>query len=364
MHITIAIPSFNRAEYLKKNIAAIMKLNLTSNIKLSICVANSASTDDTRSYLDELAKKNQNVFIFNAQLNDENRNMGCLSSIIPDDVDWVWFLGDDDIIVDPDAILKINNLVSQENFSFVHVTQYRRSKNTKKIVSGSLEELCNEFGYTDILGWISSLVVKRCFFVQALKEAQKKITSEWNRVSAFNQSFFLYKQLFNKKCAFFDAGLVDPQDLKQTKESIKRWAHENMPARYLLVIDDLLELNEMSMLPPKINTIFFRYLNINLWDRWLIYLLNETIRNDIDMEIKLSKKKLAEFNYNWEKLMNFCELLVDVNVKKYVLNTIKTSMGLCIKYLFDPSHQDAYRTFIVDHINLLNRSVYDFKSHL
>ena len=57
MHIAIAIPTFNRAEYLKKNIAAIMELNLTSNIKLSICVANSASTDDTRSYLDELAKK-------------------------------------------------------------------------------------------------------------------------------------------------------------------------------------------------------------------------------------------------------------------------------------------------------------------
>ena len=82
------------------------------------------------------------------------------------------------------------------------------------------------------------------------------------------------------------------------------------------------------------------------------------------MEVKLSKKNLAEFNYNWEKLMNFCELLGDVNVKKYVLNTIKTSMGLCIKYLFDLNHQDAYRTFIVDHINLLNRSVYDFKSHL
>ena len=214
----------------------------------------------TQVILDELAKKNQNVFIFNEQLNDENRNMGCLSSIIPDDVDWV-VLGDDDIIVDPDAILKINNLVSRDNFSFVHVTQYRRSKNTKKIVSGNLEELCNEFGYTDILGWISSLVVKRSFFVQALKEAQKKITSEWNRVSAFNQSFFLYKQLFNKKCAFFDAGLVDPQDLKQTNESIKEMGTRKYASSILTIIDDLLQLKKMGMLPSKINTIFsiFKY---------------------------------------------------------------------------------------------------------
>ena len=40
------------------------------------------------------------------------------------------------------------------------------------------------------------------------------------------------------------------------------------------------------------------------------------------MEIKLSKKNLAEFNYNWEKLMNFCELLVDVNVKKSMFSIL------------------------------------------
>ena len=83
--------------------------------------------------------------------------------------------------------------------------------------------------------------------------------------------------------------MVDPQDIRQTEESIKRWAHENMPARYLNVIDDFQLLNNYNLLPKKLNTIFFRYQNINLWDRWIRYLLNETVRADIPLENKLNQ---------------------------------------------------------------------------
>ena len=71
---------------------------------------------------------------------------------------------------------------------------------------------------------------------------------------------------------------------------------------------------------------------------------------------------LAEFNNNWEKLIKFCDLIADNNVQKYVLNIIKTSMGLCVKYLFDDYHREAYKIFIIDQINLLKTSCYDFKT--
>ena len=71
MHIVIAIPTFNRFEYLKKNISIILKQNLNSKIKLSICISNTASTDSTEEYLNSLYKDNKNIFIINKQINNE-----------------------------------------------------------------------------------------------------------------------------------------------------------------------------------------------------------------------------------------------------------------------------------------------------
>ena len=246
MHFVFAIPTFNRVSYLKKNIEALVNQNLNSKVNISICVSNTASSDDTMNYLNNLKETNKNVFINNKKLENENENLGSLASIIPSDADWVWYLGDDDILMKDDALLKVVNLIENNNIDFIHVSQYRRSNRNEELIHKSVSELCNTMGYTEILGWISSLIVKRIFFVQALEAAQTKMSKNCDKVSAFTHSYFFYKELYDKKGVFYNSGLVDPQDIRQTEESIKRWAHENMPARYLNVMDDFQLLNNYN----------------------------------------------------------------------------------------------------------------------
>ena len=51
MHLTIAIPTFNRCEYLKKNIDYFDKLLKPTDVRISLTISNSASVDGTADFL-------------------------------------------------------------------------------------------------------------------------------------------------------------------------------------------------------------------------------------------------------------------------------------------------------------------------
>ena len=161
MHFVIAIPTFNRFEYLKKNISAIKKQKINSNFKLSICISNSASSDETGDFLRSLSQEDENIIVFNDNLHDEYVNPGCMASIIPHDADWVWFLGDDDIYVDDNAIVDVINVILNNNVDYIHVSQSRRSNKTFQLILDKAENLANRFGYLEFFGWMSSLVIKK-----------------------------------------------------------------------------------------------------------------------------------------------------------------------------------------------------------
>ena len=57
MHLTIAIPTYNRCEYLKKNIESFDKVRRPNGIKLSLTISNSASEDSTEAYLEKISKR-------------------------------------------------------------------------------------------------------------------------------------------------------------------------------------------------------------------------------------------------------------------------------------------------------------------
>ena len=46
-----------------------------------------------------------------------------MAGIIPHDADWVWFLGDDDIYVDDNAIVDVINVILNNNVDYIHVSQ-------------------------------------------------------------------------------------------------------------------------------------------------------------------------------------------------------------------------------------------------
>ena len=147
MHLTIAIPTYNRCEYLKKNIEYFDKVRRPDGIKLSLTISNSASEDSTEAYLEKISKERQDIFLFNKRMEWNGGNYGYLSNTIPDDADWVWFMGDDDYLSHEESLEKVCDLLLRENanadFGFVHACQARRSRDTGAVVSDTTFNLCN-----------------------------------------------------------------------------------------------------------------------------------------------------------------------------------------------------------------------------
>ena len=65
MHVVVAIPTFNRCSYLKTNIEHFKKQVVSDDIRLSLAVSNSASSDGTSDFLKNLVNEGGDVSVYN-----------------------------------------------------------------------------------------------------------------------------------------------------------------------------------------------------------------------------------------------------------------------------------------------------------
>ena len=151
---------------------------LPENAQISLAISNSASTDETEAFLKDFSSSRQDVSVFNKLTDWSGGNYGYLCEALPEDADWVWFMGDDDYLADPHALQKICEILIEKNddpeFKFVHACQARRSLETGRIIHDSIMGLCNQFGYTEKFGWISSVIMRKQPFVNALKKVNQR----------------------------------------------------------------------------------------------------------------------------------------------------------------------------------------------
>ena len=163
LKIAIAIPTYNRLEKLKFALSKIEAQEIDDRFELFCVISNIGSIDGTTEFLNQLNHKNINYVIWNKL--DENiyLNWRRCSEAIPEDIDWVWFHGDDDFLTNDQVIKGLVNIIEQEaciETSLIHICQARRSRSTGRIIKDNLFDLCNQLGYHEILGWMSSLVVR------------------------------------------------------------------------------------------------------------------------------------------------------------------------------------------------------------
>ena len=83
-------------------------------------------------------------------------------------------MGDDDYLYDSEAIASVCEVLTHhhhdDQFAFLHACQARRSRNTRAVTVEDVSTLCNMYGYTEMLGWISSIVMRKDLFINALKK--------------------------------------------------------------------------------------------------------------------------------------------------------------------------------------------------
>lgn len=368
MHLVIAIPTFNRHQNLKRNIQSITDQTIPDGIKISIAISNSASTDDTDKYLWELSTKNNNIVIFNRQTGWTGGNYGHLASIIPKDADWVWFMGDDDYLPTREIIKTVSEVLSQtssKQLAFLHACQARRSTGSGKIIEDTLLNLCNRLGYTELLGWISSMIVRQDFFVKILKKIDARVQLARNESvlgqshSAFFHSSYFLQDLFDQKAAFIDLPLVEPQDEIMTDATRERWHYENMSERYIYIMDDLERLVTSGVPLKNLSKNFFRYHEYSLWDRFMSHQL--TVMRDYasgsnDERVHASIQRFVE---NWRRISSTMTYLKCPVVKKQLTSSIEMSIGLC-NLLIEKNFDGKIVELLSRQLELLSIRSYDF----
>ena len=177
MKIAIAIPTFNRVEYLRKAVQSVLDQVHDHGVELYIVISNIASTDGTGDYLDQLNKDQENVIVYNQP--EDNRiypNPYFLASVIPEDIDWVWFMGDDDYLMQENSVQIVSEHIKEhqeKDLCFLHACQGRTSRSTGLVRFAEIFDLCNEFGYHEILGWFSSIVLRKSEFVASMNELRE-----------------------------------------------------------------------------------------------------------------------------------------------------------------------------------------------
>lgn len=96
--LSICIPTFNRAEFLKECLASIIpQLNGSIGEKVEVVISDNGSTDHTKKIAEEFLTKYKNIRYFkNAENIGFDRNV--LSAVEKAKGDYCWLLGDDDAL--------------------------------------------------------------------------------------------------------------------------------------------------------------------------------------------------------------------------------------------------------------------------
>jgi glycosyltransferase involved in cell wall biosynthesis len=140
--LSICIPTFNRAKYIKQSLDILIPEAEVYNI--AIYISNNASSDDTIQIL--LEYKYEYLFIKNQKTNiGIDKNM--LEVIKLNKAKYYWLIGDDDIII-PNSLGNLLKQINEKNPDIMIVNAFFISENLNKIDNSLLNININE-QYTD-----------------------------------------------------------------------------------------------------------------------------------------------------------------------------------------------------------------------
>lgn len=303
MKLLVVIPTWNRADYLDKAIYAIAGArSRAKNCTVELFISDNCSSDHTP---EVVARWQQVAPWIHGRRWEEHSGIwaeilerALLNSGL--EYDYLWLQGDDDWITDSAAYSKLTEALeasAEDPPAIAHCCATRRAlPGEGSILAGSTEDLCNTYGWHDLLGWISSLVISRDTVDRMMASVQFKMSPP----SAFVHSEALFEAAYGRTMLILTSGFIDPQDKEQTPECKERWAKSNVGEAYWNILPGLLSLKQRGVIKTPLTLGFFRYLTYSFWDRFAVQIMNLASIPDTSAEVLVAKLDL---------LRSFAELL-------------------------------------------------------
>jgi glycosyltransferase involved in cell wall biosynthesis len=122
MMLSICIPTYNRAAHLANCLNSIILSKLRSNLKFQVCISDNHSTDET----EKVVRHAQSAIEIKYHKNTKNLGItrNFLNVVSMADGDFVWLIGDDDLLL-PSAIIELYKLIdAHPTVDFFYVNSF------------------------------------------------------------------------------------------------------------------------------------------------------------------------------------------------------------------------------------------------
>ena len=241
--LTIAIPTFNRNESLKRNLALLLP-QLTSECRLMI-LDNCSPTpvDETlRELLSGFPEVNCEIVRHAANIGGNANILRCIERC---QTPWVWILGDDDPPF-PAAIATILTEI-EANADCMVLNFSTDSKREKEWTTRGVDELAQTLDGSADLPWISNSVYRTEPFKANLKFGYQYIYSMLPHIAVM-----LMALGEGGKCAFARASLVDSETRDVELRPEQQWSVVNLALGFPILFDLPLSLGARQKLFEKL----------------------------------------------------------------------------------------------------------------
>lgn len=309
--IGIAIPTFNRANRLEKSLGDLLNQIIKSEKKqfLSVMVSDNGSTDTSADVIkkySEIFKKNN--ILFSSHSFSENRGFDAnvLACYEDHGSDYVWFLSDDDNVIDG----AINSIIEDiqkfsPNVLYYNFDQYPYGLESPYIKATTLYEYIDEKNIqsiSKIIDWpkLTSLVIRK----MELSEKVKAVESGFMHVALAIQTGLDHgRVLHSAKC------IARPDDDFKDHIDFPPYIGNNLYKMVSLVLHlnnkteiyDHLEIKTTDPLTSSMNTLGSYYRGRFVLTPELKSELYSTVRYEL-RNLKIAKVKMAELVLSTVKL--------------------------------------------------------------
>jgi len=188
--LAIAIPTYNRAAILKEDI--LLMLGEIKKFSIPIYISDDSTNDETEFFFQEIKKEYEYIFYFkNSPGLGHDRN--CLNTIGLPEEDYIWYLGDSNIIK-PNGIERILDVIKNDEYDFVCVNVESRllDLSDRLIIEGN--ELLVD------LGWHLTMTSVTVYS----KSIQSKLSElDLNKCKNFPQTALIFEKFAQENCRLF-----------------------------------------------------------------------------------------------------------------------------------------------------------------
>ena len=227
MKLSICIPTYNRSKHLKNCLESIVSNEIKNNLDFQICISNNCSTDETESLVQSYIGK------LPIKYNKNEANLGVARNVLKvieiAESDFVWLIGDDDLLM-PNAIIEVINLIQNHpdvDYFYVnsfhltteYVYSYPQPFKTENLPqkmdlfstfkkNGELPflELIKPEVSFDFLGGMFLAVFRKANWANSLNVLNQKALQDSRTFSYFDNTFVhvkIFAKAFSKSKAYF-----------------------------------------------------------------------------------------------------------------------------------------------------------------